>query len=359
MRFVPSVVTLFVTVALAFCLSSCASLDYYSQAIGGQLELMRNAKPITAVIGDPRQPEAVRQKLRVAREAMSFSQTELQLPRNRSYESYVDLDRPAVVWNVIASPALSVVPLQWCYPVAGCFSYRGYFSRKDAENYAADLRRSGHDVHVAGASAYSTLGWFDDPILSSMLRRSEEDLIATIFHERAHQRLHIAGDSAFNEAFAVTVSEEGLRRWYGERPEVFAGYAENQRRLSAVNELLLGTRERLSALYREPVSDAEKFSRKRAILDGLHEEYALLKQSWGGVDRFDGWFPRNLNNAHLALTATYQGLVPALKALLARENGDLKRFYAAARALGELPFQVRRARLESLLAAPALQTASN
>jgi predicted aminopeptidase len=343
-----------------FGLSSCASLGYYSQAIGGQLTLMRKARPVGDVIADRKQPDTVRKKLEVAQAARRFSFTELKLPRNRSYESYVDVGRPAVVWNVVAVPTLSVTPVQWCFPVAGCFSYRGYFSRVKAERFAAGLQKRGLDTYVAGASAYSTLGWFDDPILSTMLRRSEEDLIATIFHELAHQKLHVAGDSAFNEAFAVTVADEGVRRWYRHRPEVYRRYLEDQERLHAISGLLLETRGRLEALYREPVPDGEKRQRKQAILGALHADYGAMKVNWAGDDRFDGWIPRNINNAHLALIATYQQWVPAFKRLLAREGGDIDRFYVASRKLGRLPPGQRRAALAALTeGGSALRTAAN
>lgn len=330
-------------------LSSCSSLGYYSQAVGGHLDIMLRARPVERVIDDPREPEAVRNRLRVARDARAFATTQLGLPLNRSYERYVDVGRPAVTWNVTATPALSVQPVEWCYPVAGCVNYRGYFSRDDAQRYAEELRKRGFDVYVSGASAYSTLGWFDDPLLSTMLRRSEAELVATLFHELAHQKLYVRGDSTFNEAFAVAVAEEGVRRWFN-GSEKYCDYIRAQERLRAVATLLVTTRRQLAALYAEDIPDAAKLERKRDILASLRVDYARLKEEWGGYDGFDHWFPADLNNAHLALTATYHELVPGFKALLALEDGDLSRFYETARQLSGLGREARRRRLDAALA---------
>jgi predicted aminopeptidase len=342
---------LFAPLALAgiLALSSCSTLGYYSQAVGGHLDIMLRARPLERVIADEREPADLRAKLRIARDARRFAAEQLKLPRNRSYERYADLGRPSVTWNVTATHALSVEPLEWCYPLAGCFNYRGYFSRAEAERYADGLRRRGFDVYVSGASAYSTLGWFDDPLLSTMVRRSEAELVATLFHELAHQKIYVGADSAFNEAFAVAVAEEGVRRWFHGSSE-YTHYLRTQERLRSVSALLLATRDRLAALYGQALPDAEKLAGKRAILDGLRSDYQLLKAKWGGYDRFDPWLPADLNNAHLALTATYHELVPGFKAMLAFEQGDLEQFYASVQALTILSRQERRLRLHAVVA---------
>jgi predicted aminopeptidase len=330
-------------------LSSCSTLGYYSQAVGGHLDIMLRARSLDRVIADQREPEALRAKLRVARDARAFAVSELGLPANRSYGRYVDVGRRSVTWNVTATPALSVQPVQWCYPLAGCFSYRGYFSRAEAQHHADDLRRRGFDVYISGATAYSTLGWFNDPLLSTMVRRSEAELVATLFHELAHQKLFVPGDSAFNEAFAVAVAEEGVRRWFS-GSEKFALYLRNQERQRRVASLLVATRERLAALYAAPLPDAEKLRRKAALLEALRAEYQALKVQWGGFDGFDHWVPADVNNAHLALTATYHELVPGFKALLAFEQGDLERFYEAAKRLAGLPRRERHLHLHAAVA---------
>jgi predicted aminopeptidase len=336
-------------------LSGCSTLSFYSQAIQGNFSLLRQARPIDEVIADPGVPDAVRARLRVAKAARGFSRSELKLPANRSYETYVEVANPAVVWNVIAAPAFSVQPLQWCYPVTGCVSYRGYFARAEAERYAEELRRDGYDTYVAGASAYSTLGWFDDPIVSTMLRRSEQELVGTIFHELAHQQLYVKGDVAFNEAFAVTVAGEGVRRWYRADPEAYRAWLRDEERQQAISGMLLEARQSLAAWYARPMPESEKAAGKRAILDGLRARYAATRAAWNGDDSYDGWIPEGINNAHLALVDTYQGLVPAFRQLLAREGGDLPRFYAAAAALGRLPGTDRRAELDRLLKNPAVR----
>ncbi|MFA5530946.1 MAG: aminopeptidase [Thiohalomonadaceae bacterium] len=330
-------------------LSSCSTLGYYSQAVGGHLDIMLRARPLERVIADEREPEPVRAKLRIALDARAFAAGKLGLPANRSYERYADVGRPAVTWNVTATPRFSVHPLEWCYPVAGCFNYRGYFSRNEAERHAEQLRKRGFDVYVSGASAYSTLGWFDDPLLSTMLRRSEAELVATLFHELAHQKLYLPGDSAFNEAFAVAVAEEGVRRWFS-GSEQYVKYLRSQERLRTVASRLVAARTRLAALYAEDIPDTEKLTRKHELLAQLLADYAQLKKDWGGYDGFDHWFPPDINNAHLALTATYHELVPGFKALLTLEGGDLERFYAAARRLGKLARGERKRYLHAAMA---------
>lgn len=336
-------------------LAGCSTLGYYSQAIRGHLDLMQRARPVDDLLADESAPEALRRRLHVAQRVRLFAFRDLGLPRSESYSRYVELGRPVVTWNVIATPALSIAPVQSCYPIAGCFSYRGYFSRSEAKRHAEDLRLKGYDTYVAGATAYSTLGWFDDPLLSSMVERDEEEMVATLFHELAHRKLYLPGDVAFNEAFATVVADEGVKRWYRGTPEQYARYAQRQRRLQGVTALLLDARRRLERLYAEVgKSDEEKLREKRACLNRLREDYARLKEEWGGDKSFDAWFPPGINNAHLALTATYHELVPGLVALLAESDGNLEIFYASAASLARLTSDERHARLTDPADGPAV-----
>ena len=333
-------------------LAGCSTAGYYAQAVSGHLGLMAAREPIDEVIADPATPAAVRERLELARQAREFAVDELGLPDNGSYTRYVQLDRPAVVYNVFAAPAFSLEPKRWCFPVAGCVVYRGYFSRSRAERFAAGLEAEGWDTWVGGAAAYSTLGRFEDPILSSMLYRDDARLAGLLFHELAHQRLYVKGDSAFNEAFATTVEEEGVRRWLvaAGREDELAAWQRGRQRAAAFEFLVARTRGELQVVYAAGLSEAEMRAGKAAAFARLQREYQALKASWGGWDGYDRWFDAPLNNARLVPSATYRALVPAFRILLLEADGDLDAFYAEAERLGDLPQAERDAEMQRLLA---------
>jgi predicted aminopeptidase len=337
--------------ALAF-LGGCSNFGYYAQSVGGQFDILARARPIGEVVDDPATAADLRTRLVSARAAREFASRELALPDNRSYRNYADLERPFVVWNVFATPELSVKLKEWCFPVAGCVSYRGYFARADAEAYAEGLRREGFEAFVSGVPAYSTLGWFDDPVLSTFIRYPEPEVARLIFHELAHQVVYVKDDSVFNESFATAVETEGMRRWLDRAgsPGQRAVYADVQAKKEQFTGLVLKYRERLEQLYASRVSDQDKRAQKRRILGELREEYAALKASWNGFGGYDRWFGQDLGNAQLASVATYTELVPAFQAVLEENGGDLPRFYAAVRVMAKLPPAERTARLVELAA---------
>jgi predicted aminopeptidase len=311
---------------------------YLVQVGVGQLDLLARRRAITAVVADPSTPPAVRERLEYVRAARDYASRELGLPENGSYSTYVQLDRAYVVWNVFAAPRYALEPHRWCFPIAGCVVYRGYFDRDTAEAYAARLRRRGEDTAVVGVPAYSTLGHFEDPVLSSMMRYSDAQLAATIFHELAHQMVYIPGDSQFNEAFATVVEEAGLRRWLASRGDDAAliDWQRAQERAAGFRQLLLDTQARLRRLYAAGGSDIELWQGKQQTFGELKTAYARLREQWGGYAGYDSWFDRALNNADLVPVATYHRCVPGLERLLADVHGDLAAFYAAAKSLTKL-----------------------
>jgi predicted aminopeptidase len=306
-------------------LSGCETLSYYAQAVGGQMEMMSLARPAAQLIADPSTPQALRERLELARSIRDFASRELGLPDNGSYRSYADLGRPYVVWNVVAALEFSLEPVESCFPVAGCVPYRGFFAQQDAERHAARLRLAGHDVNVRGVPAYSTLGRFDDPLLSTFIRNPDADLARLIFHELAHQVLYVKGDSTFNESFAVAVERVGVRRWLAAmgRSAAMQAFLETQERGAKFLALLDQTRARLKALYGQPLAPEVMRERKRA-------EFAELKKVLESNPRLKDMEP---NNALLAAFATYTQLVPAFEKLLTEEGGDLEKFYARVKRL--------------------------
>lgn len=336
-------------VLLALALHGCG-LGYYWQAASGQLALMRASRPVAEVLDDPATPPGLAGRLRATQAMLGYAHGQLHLPGERSYRDYAALDRPYVVWNVVAAPALSLQPREWCYPVVGCVSYRGYFRQADARDFAARQAGRGDDVFVGGVLAYSTLGRFADPLLSTMLVLPDYQLAGLLFHELAHQQLYIRDDAAFNESFATVVEREGVWRWLEGDPVQRCAYGEWLGRLAEVRALLAATRGALAALYAAPLPATVQRGRKAWLLQVLGQDYAALRARWGGPPYFDGWFAGGLDNARLAALATYDQYVPALQVLLARSGGDLRRFYAQAAELGARPMAARAAALAELAA---------
>jgi predicted aminopeptidase len=331
-------------------LQGCSTLSYYSHSIGGHLQLMGQRQPIPELLRDPQTPEPLQRKLRQVGEIRHFASAALALPDNGSYLSYAALDREAVVWSVVAAGRFSLQPKQWCYPFVGCASYRGYFSQERARAYAGELQAQGMDVAVLPVPAYSSLGWFDDPLPSTVIDWPAAEIAGLIFHELAHQQLYVKHDSAFNEAFASLVAEVGIERWLGSRNGLtFAQWQVTQQREQQFVDLLLALRGELETLYRQPLDELRMGQRKAALFRQLREHYAQLKRQWGGYAGFDGWFDRDLNNAHLVSIATYEAWVPAFRRLLVQSGGDLPTFYAASRELGQLPASEREQRMRQLL----------
>lgn len=305
---------------------------YYLQAMQGQLSVMARREPISKLVERPDTDAALRARLVYAQAAREFATRELGLPDNDSYTSFVQLRHNFVTWNVFAAAEFSVTPQQWCFPIAGCVVYRGYFSEGAAEREALRLRSRGFDAAVSGVPAYSTLGHFADPVLSSMLRWGDAQLAATLFHELAHQVVYVQDDSAFNEAFATTVEQEGLRRWLtlrGQSAQLTAWQAQQQR-ANEFSMLLLQARDDLRALYasQPALPKAALWQRKQQRLGLLKFQYQQLKVRWQGYAGYNAWFGRTLSNADFIAIATYQQCVPVFERLLAEVNGDLPRFYA-------------------------------
>jgi predicted aminopeptidase len=330
---------------LLSALPGCGTL-YLAQAAGGQWHVLRARRSIDSVVTDPDTAEPLRERLSEVRAARDFASSGLHLPDNRSYRTYADIKRPYVVWNVVGAPEFSVEPKHWCFPIAGCVAYRGYFSEKRARAFAAQLARQGFDVTVGGVPAYSTLGKFADPVLNTMLRYGDSDLAAIIFHELAHQLLYAKNDSEFNEAFATTVEEEGLQRWLRlrGREQAMRNFLEDSAREHAFIELFARGRGQLAHLYASGIAPAQMRDEKAAMLSQLTADARKLQREQGD-EYYESWLSEGLNNAHLASVATYYQCVPGFKRLLAEQGGDLVRFYAAARELAQLPRAARHAKL--------------
>ena len=333
---------------LVLSLSSCQTLGYYSQAVNGQIGLWRAAEPIDELLDDEETGPFLRERLELVTDIRAFAADELALPDDGSYRSYADLKRPYVVWNVFAAPEFSLEPVTWCFPVAGCVAYRGYFTEQGAQEFANGMRERGFDVYVGGVAAYSTLGWFDDAVLNTFIDYRDVRLARLIFHELAHRVAYAPGDTTFNESFATAVETEGVKRWLAHRgrSEEMAGFEISQARQEAFIELVMRAQTSLNALYQEDIPEEEMRARKERAVADMRTEYAQLRRSWDGFAGYDHWFSGSLNNAKIGSVAAYNQLVPAFERLLDDQEGDLAAFYDEVAALAKLPMDERRARLE-------------
>ncbi|WP_165857430.1 aminopeptidase [Marinobacter sp. JSM 1782161] len=336
---------------LVSALSGCQSVNYYQQAAGGQLSLWWNSQPIDELLQDPETPEALRRKLELVQRLRVFARDDLALPVGDTFSDFVSLDQPYVVYNLMVAPEFSLTPRQWCYPFVGCQSYRGYFHLEDAraarERYLAD----GDDTFLGGVTAYSTLGWFDDPVHTGFTQLPDDRMAALMFHELAHKQLYVANDTRFNESFATAVELEGLKRWLQAtgQPEQYARTRARLRRRGETLALIEQSAQQLGALYaqQDTLDIAELRRRKQALLDELKTRYGELEATWGEPGPMAGVIEQ-VNNAVLGLFRQYNGDVPAFRQLLADTGGDFQAFYEQVERLSEAPADVRRQRLDAL-----------
>lgn len=335
------ILKLIVAAGLAAWLGGCANLGYYAQAVDGHLDIRHRTRLISEIIADPNASSTLKRALAVAVNAREFAIRELKLPDNQSFTTYADLGRPYAVWNVSATPELSMQLEKWCFVAIGCVNYRGFFSETEAEHFAEGLRKKGHDVTVGGVRAYSTLGWFSEPVLNTFLGYSETELVQLIFHELAHQVMYVRDDSTFNESFATAVELEGASRWLDSNgtPEQRTAFDAKQKRKAASTEIMLYHRKQLEVLFASDESNAEKRAAKERIFAELRGKLSVSGAAQAGYSNYeyDRRLAQYLNNAYLASISTYTQLVPAFQALLAQKKGNIDQFYQAVKEISKLP----------------------
>jgi predicted aminopeptidase len=350
---------------LLLCLSSCADLGYYWQSVEGHVALIKAARPVDDWLADAETPAKLKAKLALTQKIRTFAAQELKLPDNPSYKRYADLKRKAVVWNVVAAPALSLKLKTWCFPVAGCVGYRGYFSEAEAKLEAEELKKQNFDVSVYGVPAYSTLGWSNwaggDPLLSTFISYPEGELARIVFHELAHQVVYVADDTAFNESFATAVERLGGTRWlakYGSEATK-AEYEVYDSRRKQFKALTKATRLQLSEIYDKnkplaidntasvAIKNIAKNAEKYAIIESFKTQYELQKTSWNGYAGYDNWV-KQANNAAFGALAAYDDGVPQFEALFEQQGGDWDKFYAAVKNLAAMPKEARQAALKKI-----------
>jgi predicted aminopeptidase len=332
-------------------LLACLALNgcYYGHLVRGELDLLSKREPITDILKDEKRDPALKLRLQKILAARAYASSTLKLPDNGSYTQYADVQRDAVLWNVFATQELSLEPIQHCFVFAGCIAYQGYFDQQQAQEKAASFKAQGYDVYVGAVPAYSTLGWFDDPVINTMMHWSDEFLISTVFHELAHQQLYVKNDTAFNESFASFVGQEGLRQYLKSNGTQSSGETQRQQREVRFKSLILDTRERLSALYKTRLAPEAMRLRKQQEYLRLRKNYAALRaREWTHFNAYDRWFDSELNNARLLPFGLYEQWVPAFAALYREQHRDWTAFYAAAKKIAELPDELRKQQLQQL-----------
>jgi predicted aminopeptidase len=332
-------------------LAGCSTISYYAQLAHGQIDLLSRREPIAKLLADPATDPTLRSRLQHAQAARAFASDVLDLPRNGSYTDYADLGRSYVVQNVYATTEFSLEPVTHCFPIAGCVAYQGYYDSEAAKAEVRRLKALGDDVYLGSSPAYSTLGWFDDPVLNTMLRWDDDELAGTLFHELTHQKLYVKNDTAFNESLATFVEEEGSRQWrvaQGLPP----GESLRARRADQFTDLVLGARGRLAILYASGLPAETLRSRKAEEIEKLRSDYRRLRDvEWGGYSGYDAWMSDEINNAKLLPFGLYHRWVPAFATLFARNGASWPAFFAAAKTLAGQPQDARRRSLDALLPA--------
>ncbi|MEH6910638.1 MAG: aminopeptidase [Oceanicoccus sp.] len=333
--------TVTLVIVCSLVLTACESIGYYSQAISGHWQILRQRQSIETLISDESVDGDLRKRLQYLQSVRKFATSELFLPDNNSYRYYSDIGREFVVWNVFAANEFSVTPKQWCFPFAGCVDYKGYFSRQDAVDYATRLNSEGYDTHVGGVVAYSTLGWFDDPVLNTFISQDDMRLAGLVFHELAHQKLYLPGETGFNESFAMAVEIAGIERWFGQSSRTTSDYMKSQRIRADFVATMLGGRQQLALLYQTEIPVTAMKRGKQDVIDQMIDDaYMSFKRRWDGIDTYDRWLGLpdrpHLNNAKLSTVSSYYQMLPIFEKILSEEGGDLAAFYRRVEKLAAL-----------------------
>ena len=343
LKSLPITVKAIFLIGISTLLISCETVTYYTQAARGQMAIVFGRQDIQGLLKSEDLPTELQEKFSAVLHIRDFAARELFLPVGNNYQTYVDVDREHVVWNVFAAPEFSIEAVNWCYPIAGCVAYRGYFSETAALKFATEWERRGFDVYTGGVDAYSTLGWFQDSLLSTVLSRPDYQLAALIFHELAHQVAYVPGDTTFNESFATAVEREGLRRWLldSDQAATIAIARSSRERQQQFVELVTSYRDQFDQLYQEQLQTQEMRRRKHALQQQLRADYEASKRRWGGDAGYDAWFSNSLNNAQLSTVSSYNDLVPFFMELLTQADGNLEAFYEEVQRIAALDLEQR------------------
>ena len=319
-------------------LTGCADLGYYWHSAKGHMAIMDKRVDIDELIASPETDDKLKQRLELVKEIRQFAFERLALPESDSYSSYAQLDQPYALQNLFAAPEFSTRLITWCYPIAGCTSYRGFYEQQRLDDFVEGLKADNNDIHIGRVPAYSTLGWFDDPVLSSFINWSDHRLAGLLFHELTHQKIYIDDDSKFNESLATAVQQVGIRLWLLAHKDEAELDRFNRSLLYRRDVVLLieEARNQLAELYATEASAEIKRQQKQALFAQLPEQYETVADAHDYRDGFANWFSRDFNNAKLASVSTYNALVPAFVKMIEAHHNDFEAFFGYAEKVGDL-----------------------
>jgi predicted aminopeptidase len=349
----PKIRLLFVLLSMAG-LVACADMGYYLHSVKGHFDIIQQKQDIDKILQDKNVPDKLKQRLRLVQSIRDFAFSELKLPESDSYTEYADLKRSYALQNLFAAGEFSINAKQWCYPFIGCAGYRGFFDQQRLDEFVSKLRKQHYDIYVARVSAYSTLGWFDDPVLNTFINWPDEFLAGLIFHELAHQQLYVDGDSRFNESFATAVQHAGVEKWLQQQgfKQRLKRYRQRQVNRQKVFDLIKQARADLKQLYQRDITDQEKRKLKVKYLRDLKQRYQSFSESIQHNDGFQRWFQGELNNAKLVSISTYNDWVPVFSEILRRQKGDFAAFYQQVLQLSKIPLEQRQSCFDGWLQNP-------
>ena len=319
-------------------LNACSDLGYYWHSSNGHMALMNKRVDIDVLLDDAQLEPKLRERLQLVKAIRVFSVEALALPESGSYNNYVELNRPYALQNLFAASEFSTDLHIWCYPIVGCASYRGYYDEIRLNEYVEQLKAQNFDVYIGNVPAYSTLGWFDDPVLSSFIYWPDYRLAGLLFHELSHQRVYIENDTQFNESLAVAVEQAGTGLWLktthrDQQLDEFKRWIEYQRE---VIDLIEQTRATLAELYRSEDNDTIKRERKQFMFSRARENYAALAQRLNYRGGYESWFAGELNNAKLGTVSAYHGQTPAFLAILKAHDFNFTVFFENVESISKL-----------------------
>ena len=305
----------------------------------GQLGLLTSQQRVETILRDGTLSEPDQKKLRLALDVRQFAIDQIGLNADHSYTRFVDVGRPYVVYGLSAAHKDALKPYTWRFPIVGRVPYKGYFKKELALREAKTLQKRGYDTYVRGVRAYSTLGYFNDPLLSTMLAYHEFSLINTIIHELVHRTVWIEGSVSFNETFANFVADHGVKAYLTHRDGANAPSHQRYRDVQADRQIfqayMLDIVSQLEALYREPVSREAKLERREAIFKAASINYSSVLPKMKTPSYKKYFERRQLNNAVMLSFQRYHRDMRFFEDALAKSDGDLRRMIAAFKALGK------------------------
>ena len=324
--FLSRLISFFILAFFTMGLTGCSTAKYYSHAVFGHLQLTTGLTPIRKAIKQDETNKEIRRQLELVTELREFAENKLSLDVGKAYSKYKRLDRSVAVWVVYAAPTFSTKLQTWKYPIVGEYQSRGFFKERMAKEYSAKLHNQGFDVYVGEAIAYSTLGWFSDPLLSTFIGDSDEELAATLFHELTHRTYYLKGDTMFNESFATAFAQKSVQLWLKEKGEEkrLEQYRQELKRRDEFRSLLQETKNGLSLIYKNVNNESEAIlqKRKQDSIQSFKVTCIAFRKKWNSPESLKSWIDEEVNNAKIAASSVYLLKVPYFNRLWHQANED-------------------------------------